>query len=108
MRLARYSPPLPETIPDADTWAGLLWPWLDRIDTERPHCAVVARNLAYGVDGRDRTVDTTRSRVATRHDLARVVAELVDHGMLEPASPGRHRVVLPEPERLHPRGHTRR
>jgi hypothetical protein len=95
VRPARYAPPLPEALPDADAWAGLLWPWLDRIDEVRPGCAVVARSLAYAVDGRDDTVDTERVRVGTRARQAEVVDELCDLGLLEPAHPGRHRVVLP-------------
>ena len=89
-------PALPETLPDHDTWAGLLWPWLDRIDAELPHCAVVARSLAYGVDGRDNTVDTDRVRVGSRGRQRQVIDELAAVGMLERAHPGRHRVVLPE------------
>lgn len=92
----RYAHPLPETLPDHDTWAALLWPWLDRIDVELPHCAVVARSLAYHVDGRDETVDTDRVRVGSRGNHRRAVDELAAIGLLEPANPGRHRVVLPE------------
>lgn len=88
--------PLPETLPDHDTWATLLWPWLDRIDIEHSTCAVVARNLAYAVDGRDNTVDTERVRYGTPEAQARAVDELTACGLLEPAHPGRHRVLLPE------------
>lgn len=91
----RYSrPALPEPLPDADTWAALLWPWLDRIDATAPGCAVVARSLAYAMDGRDNTVDTERVRVGSRANHRRVIDELVGMGMLEPANPGRHLVVL--------------
>jgi hypothetical protein len=98
--------PLPETIPDHQTWHDLLWPWLDRIDGIRPHCAVVARSLAYAVDGRDHTVDTERVRpgVSTPAAQRAVVDELTGLGLLEPANPGRHRVVLPDlPPRHRPR-----
>lgn len=98
--------PLPETLPDHDTWAALLWPWLDRIDVELPQCAVVARSLAYHVDGRDSTVDTDRVRVGTPAVHRRAVDELRAVGLLEPANPGRHRVVLPE--RVPPRGGRRK
>jgi hypothetical protein len=87
--------PLPESLPDHDTWAALLWPWLDRIDEVKPGCAVVARSLAYAVDGRDNTVDTERVRVGTRRVQREVVDDLCSLGLLEPANPGRHRVVLP-------------
>ena len=93
----RHARPLPETLPDHDTWAALLWPWLDRIDAELPRCAVVARSLAYAVDGRDDTVDTERVRVGSPGQHRRVVDELAAVGLLERAHPGRHRVVLPEP-----------
>ena len=89
--------PLPETLPGPDAWSALLWPWCDRVDAELPHCAVVARSLAYAVDGRDGTVDTERVRVGTPGVHRRVVDELAAVGLLEPAHPGRHRVVLPEP-----------
>jgi len=98
--------PLPESLPDHDTWAALLWPWLDRIDKIRPQCAVVARSLAYAVDGRDNTVDTERVRPGVRSPEAQraVVDELTGLGLLEPANPGRHRVVLPDlPPRHRPR-----
>ena len=95
MRLPRPARPLPEALPDPDTWAALLWPWLDRIDLELPQCAVVARWLAYAVDGRDGTVDTEQVRVGTPGVHRRVVDELAAVGLLEPAHPGRHRVVLP-------------
>lgn len=94
----RPAHPLPETLPDHDTWAALLWPWLDRIDVQLPHAAVVARSLAYRVDGRDNTVDTDRVRVGTPAVHRRVVDELAAVGLLEPANPGRHRVVLPDPD----------
>lgn len=96
MRDVRYHSPLPEALPDADCWTGLLWPWCDRIDETRPHCAVVARSLAYAMDGRDNTVDVEQVRVGSRADHRKVVGELIDHGYLEPANPGRCRVVLPE------------
>ena len=89
--------PLPETLPGPDAWNALLWPWCDRVDAELPHCAVVARSLAYAVDGRDGTVDTERVRVGTPGVHRRVVDELAAVGLLEPANPGRHRVVLPAP-----------
>lgn len=94
----RHAHPLPETLPDHDTWAALLWPWLDRIDVEVPGCAVVARALAYGVDGRDGTVDTERLRhgITSIERQRAAVDELLTAGLLEPAHPGRHRVVLPE------------
>lgn len=104
MRTARAV--LPETLPDHDTWAALLWPWLDRIDVELPHCAVVARSLAYRVDGRDNTVDTERVRVGTPAVHRRVVDELTAVGLLDAAHPGRHRVVLPPP--VPPRGGRRK
>ena len=97
MRLPRPARPLPEALPDHDTWAALLWPWLDRIDREVPQCAVVARSLAYAVDGRDGTVDTEQVRVGSPEVHRRVVDELAAVGLLEPAHPGRHRVVLPAP-----------
>jgi hypothetical protein len=84
-------------MPDHETWAALLWPWLDRIDEVRPGCAIVARSLAYAVDGRDRTVDTERVRPGVTPARQRAaVDELCSLGLLEPANPGRHRVVLPE------------
>jgi hypothetical protein len=107
VRPARYAPPLPEALPDADAWHGLLWPWLDRIDEIRPGCAVVARSLAYAVDGRDNTVDTDRVRIGTRRAQREVIDELCGLGLLEPANPGRHRVVLPE-RKAPPRTRTRR
>ena len=89
---------LPEAFPHHDTWAALLWPWLDRIDAEVPGCAVVARTLAYALDDRDQTVDTDRVRPGVRSAEAQraAVDELAAVGLLEPANPGRHRVVLPE------------
>jgi hypothetical protein len=89
-------PALPEAFPQHDTWAALLWPWLDRIDIELPRCAVVARSLAYALDDRDGTVDTERVRTGTPERHRQVVDELSAVGLLEPANPGRHRVVLPE------------
>jgi hypothetical protein len=91
-------PALPEAFPHHDTWAALLWPWLDRIDAELPGCAVVARTLAYALDDRDHTVDTERVRPGVRSAEAQRLAvdELAAVGLLEPANPGRHRVVLPE------------
>jgi hypothetical protein len=89
---------LPEAFPHHDTWAALLWPWLDRIDAELPGCAVVARSLAYALDDRDGTVDTERVRPGVRSSEVQraAVDELSAVGLLEPANPGRHRVVLPE------------
>jgi hypothetical protein len=108
VRYARYSPPLPEALPDHNCWAALLWPWLDRIDDVAPGCAVVARSLAYAVDGRDNTVDTERCRVTSRGRQREVVAELVALGLLESSNPGRHRVVLPPDPLARRQGRTRR
>jgi hypothetical protein len=92
-------------MPGPDTWAALLWPWCDRVDVELPRAAVVARSLAYAVDGRDDTVDTERVRVGTTEAHRAAVDELTTAGLLEPANPGRHRVVLPPvpPRRSHKR-----
>jgi hypothetical protein len=97
---------LPEAGPGADDWARLLWPWLDaveRLGIPRP-AAALARLLAPLVDVRDGTVNTERVRAGTlvpgtgtRFTQRRALATLVDAGLLVPASPGRHRLVVPPP-----------
>jgi hypothetical protein len=99
----RRSSPLPESAPNVDDWAALLWPWLDAVDRlgiPRP-ARVLAQALAGRIDARDGTVDTERasrpgSRLpGTAFTQRRALATLVEAGLLAPASPGRHRLVLP-------------
>ena len=93
-RSHRPRPPLPETHPDPEFVAR----WLA--------CAAAlqldrtARLLADRVDGRDLTVDTSSTPVGRSPYMhGRSIAIMVRAGLLEPAHPGRHRLVLPpEPE----------
>ena len=80
-----------------------MWPWLDAVDRlgiPRP-ARVLAQALAGRIDARDGTVDTERasrpgSRLpGTAFTQRRALATLVEAGLLVPASPGRHRLVLP-------------
>lgn len=96
-------PPLPEAAPDADDWTRLLWPWLDaveRLGIPRP-AALLAAALTERVDARDDTVDTEREirpgapLPGTPFTQRRALITLVEAGLLVPASPGRHRLVVP-------------
>lgn len=101
----RHPAPLPETAAGADDWARLLWPWLDaveRLGLPRP-AAQLARALTERVDARDDTVDTEREirpgapLPGTPFTQRRALITLVEAGLLVPASPGRHRLVVPPP-----------
>lgn len=99
----RYHDPLPEAAASADDWTRLLWPWLDaveRLGIPRP-AATLAAALTERVDTRDDTVDTEREirpgapLPGTPFTQRRALITLVEAGLLVPASPGRHRLVLP-------------
>lgn len=101
----RHPDPLPEAAPDSDTWAALLWPWLDaaeRLGVPRP-ALLLARALTGRVDARDGTVSTEREirpgapMPGTPFTRRRALITLVEAGLLVPASPGRHRLVVPPP-----------
>jgi hypothetical protein len=101
----RRHPPLPEAAADADDWTRLLWPWLDaveRLGIPRP-AALLAAALTERMDARDDTVDTEREIApgaplpGTQFTQRRALITLVEAGLLVPASPGRHRLVMPPP-----------
>jgi hypothetical protein len=94
-RYRRPRPALPETAPDPDVWAALLWPWLTHAGRCGPAVAALARVLASRVDARDLTVHTERRFGCADCVYARVLSHLVEAGLLVPANPGRHRIVLP-------------
>jgi hypothetical protein len=106
-RFVRRGPrdPLPEAAPGPDDWSRLLWPWLDaveRLGIPRP-AAALAVVLAGRVDIRDDTVNTEREirpgapLPGTAFTQRRALITLVEAGLLVPASPGRHRLVVPPP-----------
>ena len=108
----RHPDPLPEAAPDADDWHRLLWPWLDaaeRLGVPR-HALLLARALTGRVDARDGTVSTEREirpgapLPGTPFTQRRALITLVEAGLLVPASPGRHRLVVPPSPAGPPRG----
>ena len=91
----RRRPVLPEPAPDPDTWAAVLWPWLTAAQRCGAPARALARVLASQVDAHDLTVDTERRCGCAAVPYARVLSHLVEAGLLVPANPGRHRIVLP-------------
>jgi hypothetical protein len=94
-RYRRPRPALPETAPDPDVWAAVLWPWLTAAQRCGAPAAALARVLCSRVDGRDLTVHTERRFGCADCTYARVLGHLIEAGLLVPANPGRHRIVLP-------------
>ena len=100
----RHHPaPLPEAAAGPDDWTRLLWPWLDAAERlgVPHHALVLARALTGRVDARDDTVSTEREirpgapLPGTPFTQRRALITLVEAGLLVPASPGRHRLVVP-------------
>ena len=101
----------PRPLRTPTTGTRLLWPWLDaveRLGVPR-HALLLARALTGRVDARDGTVSTEREirpgapLPGTQFTQRRALITLVEAGLLVPASPGRHRLVVP-PSADPPRG----
>ena len=80
-----------------DTWARVLWPWIDLADRRCPRPAgILAANLAPLVDARDLTVDiAVLPCQATAFTHCRALAALIEAGLLVPLDNGRHRIERP-------------